>query len=405
MTIDDLIATPVFRAAEDLLRSGYHRFVEDIVTLTEIPAPPFAETVRGEAVRGMMAAAGLADVRTDAVGNVLGLRPGRGGGLVAVAAHLDTVFPAGTDVTVRREGTRLYAPGVGDDTRGLAVLLTLARALNAAGVETERDILFVADVGEEGPGDLRGVRHLFGAGEFAGRIDAFFTFDGLTMEDLVTGAIGSRRFRIAFRGPGGHSFLDFGIVNPSFALGHFLSGLATVEASAGLRTTYSASVVGGGTSVNAIPQEIWVEIDLRSADPGEIERLDATMRALVAAAIARENGRDPRGGTPLTAEIVRIGDRPAAVERRSGPVVDEAFAALAAYGFAPRLSSSSTDANIPMSLGIPAVMFGSGPAAGGAHTLGEWIDVAPEAGHRALAAGLAAVLAVAGVDPAPRRPG
>ncbi len=385
------------RLATAALREGYDRFVADIVTLTEIAAPPFAEAARGAAFLKMTRQAGLADAHVDEIGNVVGLRPGKEGGrIVAIAAHLDTVFPAGTDTTVRREGTRLHAPGIGDDTRGLAVLLALLRAMNAAGVETRDDLLFVGDVGEEGQGDLRGIRHLFLKGEYAGRIGAFFSFDSLSMEELVTGAIGSRRYRLSFRGPGGHSFLDYGTANPSNALGHFLSGLAETTVPAEPKTTFSASVLGGGTSVNAIPQEIWVEIDLRSADPVEIDRLDQRVGLLIERALSQENGL-AAGRGHITAEMKSIGDRPAASGRLSGPVVDECRAALSAYGYAVRTTCSSTDANIPMSLGIPAVTIGSGPAAGGAHTLQEWIDVEPEATHRAMAAGLAAVLAVSGV--------
>jgi acetylornithine deacetylase/succinyl-diaminopimelate desuccinylase-like protein len=399
MDLSALLSDPAFRRAETAITAGFDRFVQDIVTLTEIAAPPFGEGPRAEKFAIMLAEAGIASVSTDAAGNVLGFRAGQGSGqLIAVAAHLDTVFPAGTDTKVRREGNRLFAPGVGDDTRGLAVLLALARAMAETGLSTRDDILFVADVGEEGPGDLRGMRHLFQEGAYAGKIDAFFTFDGATMETLVTGAIGSHRYRVSFTGPGGHSFNDFGIVNPSNALGDFLAGLARLPVPREPRTTFSASVLGGGTSINAIPQAVWVDVDLRSADPGPLAELDGAMRRLVERAVAAENGRGSTAKGAIAADIKPVGKRPAAPLLTAGRVIAESVAALAAYGFETQFAASSTDANIPLSLGIPAVMFGCGTAAGGAHTLEEWIEVEPKAGQRALAASLAAVLAVAGLS-------
>ena len=399
MDITHLLESPAFLAGRTAITDGFDRFVQDIVTLTEIPAPPFQEAVRAEAYRTMLAEAGITQVSLDGIGNVLGLRPGLGNDrqTICIAAHLDTVFPPGTDTRVRREGNRLFAPGVGDDTRGLAVLLALARAMTEAGIETQHDILFVGDVGEEGPGDLRGMRHLFQDGAYAGKIDAFFTFDGADMETLVTGGIGSHRYRLTFAGPGGHSFNDFGIVNPSNALGDFLAGLARVAVPAEPRTTFSASVLGGGTSINAIPQKVWVDVDLRSAEPGALDKLDRTMRDLVDGAVAAENARGKTHKGVISASLEPVGNRPAAPLQTAGRVIDESVAALAAFGFGARFEASSTDANIPLSLGIPAIMFGSGIAAGSAHTLEEWIDVEPEAGKRALAASLAAVLAVAGI--------
>ena len=398
MNLAAVLNNAAFRRAEAAIATGFDRFVQDIITLTEIPAPPFQEGVRAESYRAMLTEAGLAEVSLDGEGNVLGLRPGRSGDhVICIAAHLDTVFPPGTDTRVRRDGNRLYAPGVGDDTRGLAVLLALARAMTQAGLETRHDILFVADVGEEGPGDLRGMRHLFQNGAYAGKIAGFFTFDGSDMETLVTGGIGSRRYRVTFSGPGGHSFNDFGIVNPSNALGDFLAGLARVPVPKVPRTTFSASVLGGGTSINAIPQNVWVDVDLRSADPDALAKLDGRMRDIVDNAVAAENARGNTVKGAVVAKFAQVGNRPASAMLTSGPIIDESVAALAAYGFEATFEASSTDANIPLSLGIPAVMFGSGTAAGSAHTLEEWIDVEPEGGIRALAASLAAVVAVAGI--------
>ncbi|WP_202913245.1 M20/M25/M40 family metallo-hydrolase [Acuticoccus sediminis] len=388
---------PAMHRAYAAIEAGFDTFLDDLVMLTEVPAPPFGEAARGEAFKTRIAACGMDTVTVDAVGNVVALRRGTGRGKVAIAAHLDTVFPAGTDVTVRREGTRLYAPGVGDDTRGLAAILAVARALDAADVRTEADLLVVADVGEEGLGDLRGVRHLFEAGEHAGTIDAFFSFDGSDMEKLVTGGIGSLRYRIVFRGPGGHSFIDFGRVNPSNALGAVVAELARTPVPDEPRTTFSSSVLGGGSSINAIPEEVFVEVDLRSADPGPLADLDARLRRLVAQAVEEENGRARLSAGMLTAEIVPIGNRPAAPLRENGRVIDETRAAHLEFGFSPRVTASSTDANVPLALDIPSVTLGSGPGAGGVHTLGEWVDVERDGSVRALKAGLSAVLRVAGI--------
>ena len=317
--------------------------------------------------------------------------------MVAVAAHLDTVFPEGTDVIVRREGTKLFAPGVGDDTRGLAALLAYIRALDAAGIETEQDLLFVGDLGEEGKGDLRGVRYLFTEGPYRERIASFFTVDGLEPDEVTTGAVGSKRYRITFRGPGGHSLMAFGTVNPAHAMAQVVSGLAATQVPAEPRTTYCASVFGGGTSINAIPNEVWVEVDMRSEDPGELAKLDARLHALVAEAVAAENARGDTGRGEVVAEAVLVGDRPAGRTPEDAPIVRAAHAALKAFGFDPHPGTSSTDANIPMSLGIPAIRLGSGGTGGRAHSLEEWIDVEPELSVRGLTAGLATIIGTAGM--------
>jgi acetylornithine deacetylase/succinyl-diaminopimelate desuccinylase-like protein len=392
--VENLVRSAGFKKAQVGLTAGFDQFLEDLVTLVEIEAPSFGEEKRGKKFLELLQKQGLDLVEMDDVGNVIGTRKGTASGRVVVAAHLDTVFAAGTDLRVRRKGMRWYAPGICDDTRGLASLLALVRAMNFAGMRTRRDILFVANVGEEGPGDLRGMRHLFGMGKYAGQIDAFFTLDGIDMESLVTGAIGSYRYTITFNGPGGHSFLDFGVANPANALGEFVAGMAAVTVPEEPRTTFCVSMVGGGTSVNSVPESVWARIDLRSASPVELTRLDKEMRVLIDAAVVAENRRR-RAGPDLSVEISRIGDRPASMVRESGPVIDQALEALRLFGFEPRIEASSTDANIPMSLGVPAVMIGSGASGGGIHTLGEWVDVDAEAGQRALAAILAAVLAVA----------
>ncbi len=395
VTLRSITGAGPFRAAVAALAADHDRMVEDIVALTEIPAPPFQEAERAQAWMQKAAAQGRSEIRQDAVGNVTALRPGAGAdGLLCVAAHLDTVFPPDTDVRVRRHGTRLLAPGVGDDTRSLAVLLALARAMDRAGIRTRRDILFVADVGEEGAGDLRGMRHLFQHGEYAGRIDAFITIDSPDMDGIATRGIGSRRYRVTFNGPGGHSWAAFGLVNPMHAAAGAITQLASLDVPASPRTTFCASRVGGGTSINAIPNSVWAEFDLRSEEAGALDGLDRRFLDVIDAAVSAENAI--RAGS-VSAELTKIGDRPAGRTEELHWLPRLAFAAIAQHGFAPRFEASSTDANIPMSLGIPAIKIGSGGTGGRAHSPEEWIDVEPEASVRGMAAGLAIVLGAAGL--------
>jgi tripeptide aminopeptidase len=396
--IREVMASDAYRSAVATLTAEHDRTVEDIITLTQVAAPSFQEETRAQAFRAMAEAHGLKNVEIDAEGNVTGMRPGIGNGpLICVAAHLDTVFPAGTELTVRREGTRLFAPGVGDDTRSLAVLLAWLRAMDAANVRTRADVLFVADVGEEGPGDLRGMRHLFQRGPYKDRISAFITVDSPDMEHIAVGGVGSKRYRVTFKGPGGHSYGAFGLVNPMFAMADAITRLGQTAVPASPKTTYSASVTGGGTSINSIPNSVWTDFDLRSEAPDELARLEAGFLGLIDKAIATENAtRSTRAGT-ITAEIQKIGDRPAGRTDTDTELVQLAHASITAHGFRPSFEFSSTDANIPMSLGIPAIKIGSGGTGGRGHSLEEWIDVAPEPSLRGMAAGLATVMALAGL--------
>jgi tripeptide aminopeptidase len=396
--IHQVMLSETYRKAVATLAAEHDRTVEDIITLTQIAAPSFQEGTRAHAFLAMAKAHGLKNLEIDAEGNVTGLRPGVGNGpLICIAAHLDTVFPPGTDLTVRREGTRLYAPGVGDDTRSLAVLLAWLRAMEAAGVSTRADVLVVADVGEEGPGDLRGMRYLFQQGPYKDRISAFITVDSPDMDHIATAGVGSKRYRVTFKGPGGHSYGAFGLVNPMFAMADAITRLGRIQVPATPKTTYSASVTGGGTSINSIPNSVWTDFDLRSESPSELGRLEAAFLDLVAKSVIAENAaRSTRNGA-VEADIKKIGDRPAGHTDETGDLVRLAHAAISAHGFRPKFGASSTDANIPMSLGIPAIKIGSGGSGGRGHSLEEWIDVDPEPSIRGMAAGLATVLAVAGV--------
>ena len=394
-----IVASPAFRAATAVLDREHDRTVQDIITLTEIPAPPFKEEARGKAYKAMLEAHGLTDVEVDAEGNVMGLRKGtRPGPLVVVSAHLDTVFPEGTDVKVRREGTKLFAPGVADDTHNLAVLLAWIRALDAAKIKTQSDILFVGTVGEEGAGDLRGVRYLFNQGKYKDRTKAFFSVDGLDPSGITHVGVGSKRYRVTFNGPGGHSYGSFGIVNPMAAMGKAIADFYEVQVPTSPKVTYSASVTGGGTSVNAIPNKVFTEFDMRSADAVELAKLDTRFKEIMQAAVEHENkARSTRVGQ-VSIEIKPIGDRPAGQTAKDTPLVAGTAAAITALGYTPQYDASSTDANAPMALGIPAITIGGGGSGGRAHSLDEWIDVEKSNSVRGMSVGLAAVLVAAGVN-------
>ena len=397
-TVHRIMDSDTFKQAVATLDADHDRIVADIIRFTETEAPSFQEDTRAKAWAEEARAHGLQDMEIDAEGNVTGIRRGIGNGrLICVAAHLDTVFPAGTNLKVRREGTKLFAPGIGDDTRSLAVILGWLRALDAACISTRDDILFVADVGEEGLGDLRGMRHLFGQGRYKDRISAFITVDSPNMERIVTGGVGSKRYKVTFNGPGGHSYGAFGLVNPMFAMADAVARLGRVQVPRKPKTTFSASVTGGGTSINAIPNSVWTDFDLRSELPEALDRLEAEFFALIEAAVTAENAARSVHNGAITTEIKKIGDRPAGNTPETNELPRFAEAAINAHGIETSFEYSSTDANIPMSLGIPAIKIGSGGTGGRQHSLEEWIDVEREASVRGMAAGLATVLAVAGM--------
>jgi len=347
--------------------------IEQQISLCEIPAPPFGEQARGAEYARRFEALGYRAV-VDQVGNVIATRKGTGGGRrLVLAAHLDTVFPAGTDVRVRREGTRLHGPGIGDDCRGLAVVLAIARAMALEQVATRGDVVFVGNVGEEGPGNLRGVRHLFEQGS-AGKIDAFVSVDGVGL-GMVTAGVGSNRYRVTFKGPGGHSYGDFGMPNPMHAMGRAIAAIGDLEVPADPRTVFNVGVVEGGTSINSIPMTATMQIDLRSESAAALARLDSAFRRTVSQAVEREKARWPGSDKALSAEIGVIGLRPAGSQPDSLWLVRAARDAAKTLGLPiPRGGASSTDANLPISLGIPALAVDGGGRGDGAHSLGEWYD-------------------------------
>ncbi|HUF28522.1 MAG TPA: M20/M25/M40 family metallo-hydrolase [Gemmatimonadaceae bacterium] len=362
------------RAALETIQRDNAWTLDQQVSICEIPAPPFKEERRAAEYRRRLEALGLRNVRIDAEGNVIAERPGTGGGpTVMLSGHLDTVFPEGTDVTVRREGTRFHAPGIGDDCRGLAVVLAVARAFQEANVRTNGTVYFVGTVGEEGPGNLRGVRHLF-TKEFPNReIDYFISVDG-TGYGTTSGAVGSNRYRVSYLGPGGHSYGAFGMPNPIHALGRAIAGIGDVQVPATPRTTFNVGVISGGTSVNSISAEGVMEIDMRSPSLEALGRLDTEVRGILQRALEEENARWPRSSTRLTMRIDTIGIRPAGSQPDSAPIVRAALASARALAITSSTNASSTDANLPISLGIPAITIDGGGQGRGAHSLDEWYD-------------------------------
>lgn len=399
-TIQTIRSSPGFKAAAANIDREHERIVAETIQITEIPAPPFKEAVRAKAYLAMLKDAGLTDLETDAEGNVMGLRRGTGpvgGPLLVMAAHLDTVFPEGTDVKVRREGDKLFAPGVGDNSQSLAVMLAYVRALNAANIKTRKDILFVGNVGEEGPGDLRGVRYLFGKGKYKDRISAFLAMDSVVPFLVTSRAVGSRRYQVTFKGPGGHSYGAFGIVNPMAAMATTVVEMNRIKVPATPRTTYATSLVSGGTSVNSIPDTVTLEVDMRSEGQAELQALDARFLQIVADAVAKENAdRSTRQGA-ISADVKLKGDRPTGRTSETAEIVQLTAAAVRAGGYTPLIIAGSTDSNLPISLGIPAVTIGAGGGGGRAHALDEWISVARAESVKGITSGLAVLIALANV--------
>ena len=384
----------------DVGAANEHILATDDLTLahqidfTEIPAPPFGEETRGRRMAELLAEAGLNHVDQDSVGNVCALRPGtEDREPLVLSAHLDTVFPAGTDVKVRAEGDVLRAPGISDNARGLAALVTVARALSHAGITTRLPIMFVATVGEEGSGDLRGVRHLFRDGGMAAA--GFISLDGAGLKWVVTKGLGARRFRVVLRGGGGHSWLDWGAPNPIHALARAVGALASWPTPSDPALSLTVARWGGGTSINAIPSEAWAEIDFRSESSGHLNDGEERLRAVLKRSMAEENSGAADQERRLQLEVTVVGHRPAGLTPLESPLVEAALEATRAFGVEPQVTASSTDANLPMSLGIPAITLGGGGSAGEIHTTHEWYR--NENGPVGIQRALHTVLLVAGL--------
>src|SRR3990167_1778240 len=371
----------VQRAAEFFVREA-DWILQQQIRLTSIPAPPFHEEERGRYLEEQFRALGLENVRRDAIGNVLGERPGSDPEhVVLISAHIDTVFPAGTEIAVRHEGENWVGPGIAvvgdarpgpatgvggegemsggpgiaDNGAGVAALLALAGALRDTRLRTGATLLFAANVGEEGEGNLRGMQALFADGALRRRVRAAIAIDGSNAERLTAQALGSKRFQIVVRGPGGHSWADFGLPNPIQALARAITRMTAVQVPAQPRTAFNVGEITGGTAVNAIPYEASVKVDIRSEMESEIERLEYEMRAAVAEAVAQENAWARVPGGPLEAEIRVIGRRPAGELPPTARIIEIFRAVDAHLGIKTSLQRSSTDANVPISLGIEAV--------------------------------------------------
>ncbi len=382
-------------AARVRLAARDANIVQTQIAVSEISAPTGDEGQRGEWVAGQFRAIGLDDVRTDAAGNVIGRRPGATlGRTIVVCAHLDTVFPRETRLQVRRAGPRLLGPGIGDNGRGIAAMLALAEAIDGIRLRTRMGINFVATTGEEGVGDLRGAKAYF-ASE-AGEIAAAIALDGAGDERVVHRGLTCRRYRITYAGIGGHSWAAHGVANPVHAAAHAVSLLADLALPQHPRTTLTVGRIGGGISVNAIPEEGWFEVDVRSAAPALVERFDDHVRHAVRAAEDRENARRAPGTRPLGVAIERIGDRPGGDLAADDPLVVAAIDATRLIGRDAELATASTDANVPLSLGIPAIALGAGGRGGDTHTLNEWYDNTD--GTLGLARALTVIVTAAGLD-------
>ena len=350
--------------------------LETLIELTQIPAPPFMEEARGRRFAELLVELGADSVWTDEEGNVIGLRRGRTGQRqIGFGGHLDTVFPEGTDVSVRQVGDTLFAPGVGDDTRGLVTVLSVLRAMEESGTETDDDVLFVGVVGEEGLGDLRGMKHMYQEGGLWP--DVWIDVDGGDLARVVSMGLGSVRYRVTFSGPGGHSWGAFGTANPAHAMSravrHFQDVADTLTRS-GPKTSYNVGRIGGGTSINSVPFESWMEVDMRSESPESLARIEGVFLAAMERAVREENDLR-REGEPIAIDPARIGDRPSGEMETTAPLVQRALATTAAFGVEGELARSSTDSNIPIARGVPAVTIGRGGSSTNGHAPDEyWIN-------------------------------
>ena len=355
------------------LAQADERLLRTQIALSEIPSPTGGERARGASVAARFRALGLDDVHTDAVGNVVGARSGTTSDApILVCAHLDTVFPEGTAVGVARDGRQLAGPGIVDNSRGLAAMLALAEAVDGTTLRTRRPIIFAATVGEEGAGDLRGAKHLFS--RLGTMPAACIALDGAGDDRIVHRALGARRLRVTFHGVGGHSWAAFGVPNPVHAAGAAAAKLAALPLPRTPRTTLSVCRIGGGISVNSIPEDAWIEIDLRSSSSDVLERTSAEIEVVLRAAVREENVRRAPGTAPLGFAVETIGDRPCGELPKDHPLVRAAAEATRAIGRTPELVTASTDANVPISLGVPAIAIGAGGRGGGVHTPAEWYD-------------------------------
>jgi tripeptide aminopeptidase len=356
---------------------AHARELEDVqLEVTAIPAPPWGESARAQWLRERLEGLGLAEVHQDELGNVFGIRPGSDANapFLTLSAHIDTVFPAGTPITVGRQENKLYGPGISDNGSGITALVAMASVLAATNIAHSAPILFIGNVGEEGEGNLRGMRHIFEQPRWLESIGALVVLDGAGTDTIIAEGLGSRRYEITVRGPGGHSWSDFGVANPIVALARIIERFSTTTVPATPKTTFNVGVVEGGTSVNSIPQSATMRVDTRSASVEQLDRLERALRDAVKDGTAQTAGRKKQDA--LTAEVKVIGDRPAADLPTDSHLLKVIRAVDAQLQNNARIQRASTDANIPLSLGREAIAIGAGGSGGGAHTVNEWYDPA-----------------------------
>lgn len=388
-----MAAHPKVRQALDFLKADEARTLAEQKEIVGIPAPPFKEQARTRDFLKRLLAMGFGKAYADKEGNVIAVRPGSGNGpKLVISAHLDTVFPAETDLTIREKAGLIYAPAIGDDTRGLAELLSMARALNATDIKTIGDIWFVATVGEEGLGDLRGVKALLRDHK---DIDGFITIDGLRPERITYIAVGSRRYRVTFKGPGGHSFSAFGRPSAINAMGRAITKIADLRTPSDPKTTFNVGTALGGTSVTSIAEMAALELDLRSVGMQQLLDVENAAMKAINEAVGEENARwDSKG---ITLDIKLVGDRPGGAQRRDAPIIQVAVLALRAIGLEPTLEQpGGTDANAPISMGIPAMAVGRGGLNGNMHSTEEWFN--PKDAYLGPQKTLLTLLALVGID-------
>jgi acetylornithine deacetylase/succinyl-diaminopimelate desuccinylase-like protein len=373
---DSVLKRPGVEKALAHIQATHEENIKKQIQISEIPAPTFQERKRAEFLASEFRRLGLKDVEIDPKNNTMGWRHGAGQRAIVVAAHLDTVFPMETDVKVKREGERLVGPGIGDDGRGLAALLAIIEAMQVGQIQTQNSILFVANCCEEGLGNLEGVKYLLQQGKYKDRIDAFISVDGTGQSRIVNGALSSKRYRITIKGPGGHSYGNFGRANPAHALGRAMAKFAAIDVPGAPRTTYNIGKIGGGTSVNAIPEEAWMEVDMRSESPSELDKLEQMLLAAIREAVAEENKFRKSSGTQVEADNKLIGARYGGETSTKDPLVVAAVWAAKHFGIEPRFSIGSTDANIPINMGKAGVTLGGGGSGGNAHSIHEYYEPA-----------------------------
>jgi tripeptide aminopeptidase len=389
-----LAASPEIRSAFNWFRAQEPQLAHWQMEMARIAAPPFGETARGEWLAEKFRELGLDEVRIDDVGNVFGVHPGYGKRYVALSAHIDTVFPAGTPLNIRQQGSKLFGPGVSDNGAGVTSMLAIVALLRSVRVRHAMPFLFIGNVGEEGEGDLRGMRHIFQQPMWSANIASLVVLDGAGTDTIIAEGLGSRRYEVTIRGHGGHSWSDFGVANPIVGLARVIDRFTRTPVPTTPKTTYSVGIISGGTSVNSIPESATMRVDTRSASVEELDNLERALHEAVDQVIPELTGR--KREELLTAEVRIIGNRPAADLPSDSQLLKTILAVDAHLNIAAKIQRASTDANVPLSMGREAVAIGAGGTGGGAHTLHEWYD--PAGRDLGLKRILLLTLALAGVS-------